>query len=109
MARVAHATSIARHSNQIAATSQPNDLDSNLRSELSGSSPSPQLPERVWAVAAPRATRSVISRPTATYADRTSLAQCVLVDSAILHDDDKVLVGVCHEIDILEGAAIDEQ
>jgi hypothetical protein len=34
---------------------------------------------------------------------------CVLVDFAILHDDDKILVGICDEVDVVEGIAIDQQ
>src|ERR1700704_4486151 len=83
MARVAHATSAAWHRNQIVAVSHPKDLDGNPRSKLNGSSNSLLV--------------------------ATSLAQCVLVDSAILHDDDEILSGICDEVDVVEGIAIDEQ
>src|SRR5258708_30488625 len=83
MARVAHATSAARHRNQIVAISHPKEWDRNPRSKINGSSGPLLL--------------------------ATSLAQCVLVDSAILHDDYKILVGICDEVDIVEGIAIDEQ
>jgi hypothetical protein len=48
MARVAHATSAALHRNQIAAISQPKDLDRNLRKEFNGSSRAPQPPDARW-------------------------------------------------------------
>ena len=67
MARVVHVISAAQHRNQIVAISHPKDLDRNPRSKLNGCSDSLLV--------------------------ATSLAQCVLVDSAILHDDDKILVG----------------
>jgi len=41
--------------------------------------------------------------------DRTSFAQSVLVDSAIFHDDDEILVGICDEVDVVKGITIDEQ
>ncbi len=87
MASVAQAMSKARHRNQITATSQPKDLERNLRNEVSGSSRSRRLPG----------------------ANRTLIIQAILVDCAILHDDDKVLVWICDKIDILKRIAVDEQ
>ena len=75
--------SAAQHRNQIVAISHPKDLDRNPRSKLNGCSDSLLV--------------------------ATSPAQCVLVDSAILHDDDKVLLGICDEVDVVKGIAIDQQ
>ena len=74
--------SATQHRNRIVAISHPKDLDTNPRCKPNDSSGSLLV--------------------------ATSLAQCVLVDSAILHNDDKTLVGICDEIDVVEGIAIDQ-
>jgi len=41
--------------------------------------------------------------------DKSSLGQRIFIDRAILHNDQKVFVGVFYELDILQGIAIDQQ
>src|SRR6478752_5351428 len=84
MARLAHAISMAWHRIQIPAASQPRGLDRNLRYQLSGSSRPSRLP--------------TVTLP----------GQRVLVDAAVLHDDE-VLLGVCDAIDTRQRIAVDQQ
>src|ERR1700675_1208255 len=112
MARVAHATSAAWHRNQIAAISRPKTLDRSLRKEFNGSSRA-STPDAclAWRLARATTRASFHDRRNGhgTCAYWTSLAQRVLVDFAILHDDDKILVGICDEVDVVEGIAIHQQ
>src|SRR5690606_28991398 len=61
--------------------------------------------------AAGAATDSGISRADALPAAMgpSSVRQGVLVDLAVLHDDEKALVGIGDELDVVERISIDEQ
>src|SRR5678815_3996041 len=41
--------------------------------------------------------------------DWESPGQGILVDGAVLHDDEEVLVGICDEIEVLQGIAVDQK
>src|ERR1700754_2763082 len=103
MASVAHVTSAALRRNQITAISQPKGLDRNFRGELKDSSRASQLSAHVDVTACEDDTTA------GSVSGWTSLAQRVLVDFAVLHDDDKVLVGIGNKIEVLKRIAVDEQ
>ena len=44
-----------------------------------------------------------------THTDRVSLAQCILVDPAVLHDDEQVFLRILDQLDVGDWITVDEQ
>ena len=44
-----------------------------------------------------------------THTDRALFAQCILVDPAVLHDDEEVLFRIFDQLDVRDRVAVDEQ